>query len=320
MKWCFKIIWLLGVVLASIKGANAQQTDSLYVNRDSIKRSVSAAVVTDSLSAKQIIDSLAIKVDSSQLPSKQTNFTGRINYSSVLKQHPWFNFLGRPVSRIESEHLHADEDLFFYLLAGLFFFLGIIKTSFPRYFENIFSLVFRASLKQKQIREQLLQAALPSLLLNILFVLSGGLFVFFVLQHYSLLQQFSFWWLLLYSCGVVAITYLVKYLVLRFTGWVFNMKEAAATYIFIVYLVNKLMGIFLLPVLAMLAFAPALWKPPLITAGFAIVLLFFVYRYLVSFAPVRREVKVSQFHFFIYLCAFEIAPLLLMYKVLQRFL
>ncbi len=320
MKWCFKIIWLLGVVLASINGANAQQTDSLYVNRDSIKRSVSAAVVTDSLPAKQITDSLAMKVDSNQLPSKQTNFTGRISYSSVLKLHPWFNFLGRPVSRIESEHLHADEDIFFTCLQVFSFFLGIIKTSFPRYFENIFSLVFRASLKQKQIREQLLQAALPSLLLNILFVLSGGLFVFFVLQHYSLLQQFSFWWLLLYSCGVVAITYLVKYLVLRFTGWVFNMKEAAATYIFIVYLVNKLMGIFLLPVLAMLAFAPALWKPPLITAGFAIVLLFFVYRYLVSFAPVRREVKVSQFHFFIYLCAFEIAPLLLMYKVLQRFL
>lgn len=317
MKGPLKIIWVVGWVLCSIVKVNAQQTDSVPLAKDSNKTQTATAIITDTL---KISDSLVKKADSSLQPVKPPSVTGRISYSSVLKQHPWFNFLGRPVARIESEHLHTDEDHFFYLLAGLFFFLGIIKTSFPRYFENIFALVFRASLKQKQIREQLLQAALPSLLLNILFVLSGGLFVYFVLQQNAFLTHLPFWWLLFYCCGAVAIVYLVKYMVLRFTGWVFNMKEAAATYIFIVYLVNKLMGIFLLPVLAMLSFAPATWKPALITVGMAVALLFFVYRYLVSFAPVRREVKVSQFHFFIYLCAFEIAPLLLIYKVLQRFL
>jgi len=40
------------------------------------------------------------------------------------------------------------------------------------------------------------------------------------------------------------------------------------------------------------------------------------YRFIISYRPVRSEIKVNRFHFFLYLCAFEIAPLLLIYKVL----
>jgi hypothetical protein len=86
-----------------------------------------------------------------------------------------------------------------------------------------------------------------------------------------------------------------------------------------VFLVNKLLAIFLLPLMAVMTFSLASWSAVLLTLSYIMVLVFFAYRYIVSFAPVRREVKVSQFHFFMYLCAFEIIPLLLIYKVLLRF-
>jgi hypothetical protein len=44
-----------------------------------------------------------------------------------------------------------------------------------------------------------------------------------------------------------------------------------------------------------------------------------LYRFIISYRPVRSEIKVNRFHFFLYLCAFEIAPLLLIYKVLLTF-
>jgi hypothetical protein len=43
------------------------------------------------------------------------------------------------------------------------------------------------------------------------------------------------------------------------------------------------------------------------------------YRIILTFAAVRNQVKVNPFHFFLYLCAFEIAPLLLVYKGLLLF-
>jgi len=150
-------------------------------------------------------------------------------------------------------------------------------------------------------------------------VIVGGLYIFFLLQHYQTSPVSGFWLLLFYCIGAVALVYLVKFTVLKFTGWIFNMRDAADTYIFIVFLVNKLLAIFLLPLLIVMAFSLASWGEVLLTLSYIMVGGFFTYRYIVSFAPVRREVKVSQFHFFMYLCAFEIIPLLLIYKVLLRF-
>lgn len=241
-----------------------------------------------------------------------------LSYADILKQNAWYNFFATPIARIEEPHVAIDKDALFYLLAGLLFFFALIRAVFPKYYRNLMSLVFRASLKQKQIREQLIQTPLPSLLLNIFFVIVAGLYILFLLQYHGFAANINFWLLLLYCMGAVSVVYVVKYVALKFTGWVFNMREAADTYIFIVFLVNKLLGIFMLPVLILMTFSLPSWYMSLLTISYVLVFSFFAYRYIVSFAPVRREVKVSPFHFFMYLCAFEIVPLLLIYKVLLR--
>ena len=45
----------------------------------------------------------------------------------------------------------------------------------------------------------------------------------------------------------------------------------------------------------------------------------FMYRFILTYAAIHNQVKVNPFHFFLYLCAFEIAPLLLIYKGLLLF-
>jgi Domain of unknown function (DUF4271) len=244
---------------------------------------------------------------------------GRLSYKTVLKINPYYNFFAAPQNLLAPERQLEGKEALFYILTGLLLFFALIKLVFNKYVNNMLGLVFRGSLRQKQIREQLLQTPLPSLFLNIFFVVVAGLYIFFLLQHFQTAQNTGFWLLLLYCVAAVAMVYLVKFLGLKFTGWIFNMREAADTYIFIVFLVNKLLAIFLLPLLVVMAFSLASWSGVLLTLSYIMVLVFFAYRYIVSFAPVRREVKVSQFHFFMYLCAFEIIPLLLIYKVLLRF-
>jgi Domain of unknown function (DUF4271) len=244
---------------------------------------------------------------------------GRLMYRDVLTINPYYNFFGPPLNAVARERQHEGNDALFYIFAGLLFFFALVKSVFNKYVNNLLGLVFRGSLRQKQIREQLLQTPLPSLLLNIFFVLVAGLYIFFLVQHYKTNHGAGFWLLLFYCVLAVALVYLVKFLVLKCTGWIFNMRDAADTYIFIVFLVNKLLAIFLLPLLIMMVFSMSSWTNSLLTLSYIMVCVFFAYRYLVSFAPVRREVKVSQFHFFMYLCAFEIIPLLLIYKVLLRF-
>jgi MFS family permease len=214
----------------------------------------------------------------------------------------------------------SGKEAIFYLLVGLILFFALIKVVFEKYLQNLFKVFFRASLKQKQIREQLLQTPLPSLMLNIFFVVVLGVFAAFLLKYYHFTIVSNFWWLLLYCVVAMGILYLGKFLVLKFTGWVFNLSEATDTYIFIVFLINKLLAVALLPLLVLMAFAASTTTVAWVTLAYVAIVFSFLYRYFSSYEPVRREIKVNQLHFFLYLCAFELAPLVLIYKVLINFL
>ncbi len=254
------------------------------------------------------------------IPQQTVNPEFFLRFQRALGANPFFNFLGKPIIVYAEPHeTHTNSEMF-YVLVSILFIFAFIKLWYGKYLANLFTLFFRVSMRQHQIREQVLQAPLPSLLLNGLFIISGGMYLSFLLKHYGLGQKTDFW-LLFANCGfILVLIYLVKFLLLKSAGWIFGIHQATDTYIFIVFLTNKILGIFLLPFLIMLSFSSSLASEILITLSLVMVFIFYLYRFFVSFGPVRKEIKVSAFHFFLYLCAFEIAPLLLIYKVLLTYL
>ncbi|MFT3932845.1 MAG: DUF4271 domain-containing protein [Chitinophagaceae bacterium] len=328
------LIYLFFFFFAETLAAQTPVTDSTAVRQapaaaDTVIKPKKVKIKKDSTQlVKRNIDSLqAVKKDTTAIATAQTplpiaadTVLKKISYKAVLKQNPYFNFFGSPQNLMaELRKSNGSKDALFYIFTGLLLFFALVKIFFSKYVGHLTGLAFRGSLRQKQIREQLLQTPLPSLFLNIFFVIVAGLYVFFLVQHYNAAPATGFWLLLLYCILAVTAVYLAKFVILKATGWIFNMRDAADTYIFIVFLVNKLLAIFLLPLLIMMVFSIPSWTEVLLTLSFVLVGGFFAYRYLASFGPVRREVKVSQFHFFMYLCAFEIIPLLLIYKVLVSF-
>ena len=154
--------------------------------------------------------------------------------------------------------------------------------------------------------------------LTILFVLVAGLFISLLatINHWLSL---SFWLLTVYTITVLALIYTFKYLFLRFMGWVFNAGEQASTYGFIVFLVNKVIGLVLLPLLLLLAFSGEVIQEVALTVAATVVILLLIFRYIVSLTIIRRTLAVHPLHFFIYLCAVELMPMLILYKVLFSF-
>ena len=94
-----------------------------------------------------------------------------------------------------------------------------------------------------------MQTPLPSLLLNGFFVVSGGLYITLLLQHFNLNPVIISGCLFLYCIWVFQPFILSNLSGLKISGWLFNMQEAANSYIFIVFIINKMIGILLLPFL-----------------------------------------------------------------------
>jgi hypothetical protein len=214
------------------------------------------------------------------------------------------------------EKKRGSPDGFFYFLAGIGLLLAFFRFFYTAYFNNLFRLFFNASLRQSQLTDQLLQAKLPSLFFNILFIFSGGIYVYLLLRHYKWIAEQDFWLVLAYCTVSLAIIYLVKLLTVKFTGWLTGYKTITNIYVFIIFLINKILGILLVPFSVVIAFA----IPSLATAAVIISLLLvgllFLLRFFRSYGLLQHQLKISRFHFFMYVVGIEIVPVLLIYKAL----
>lgn len=342
---------LSGILLVAVLSFAQSQGDSVHtpqdthltntvkaVRQDTVRRVVTAVKkAQDSLRRSGLADSTRNRLVPAVADTTRKDSTGIVKDSLVVKMaspeqldrirrfqealraHPWFNFYGKALVMPELEMKREDKDALFYFLAGLLLYYALVKVFFRKYVDNIMTLFFRVTMRQQQIRDQMLQTPLASLFLNILYLLSGGMYIFFLTRHYGVKVTDNNWLMLAYGSGLLLAIYLGKFILLKLAGWIFNITAATDTYIFIVFLVNKIIGILLLPVLVMMAFPYPPLFPVVLMLSYIMLALFFGYRFIISYKPIRNEIKVTRFQFFLYLCAFEIAPLLLIYKVLLVF-
>lgn len=222
------------------------------------------------------------------------------------------------IYKIEQRYSLPDKDGLFYGILLLLFLYGFVNNTYPQYFPKLFSQFSQSSLRMLQNREQLLQNSFASLVMNICFILSFSFMVTLLIFNRHLLPL-SFWTGYGYIALFFTLLYIGKYLCLALAGYTFNTQETVNTYVFVVFMINKVLGILLLPFVMILAFAKPSFYPIAIIGASVLSILLVLYRYLFSLTSVRNKLHISSFHFFLYLCAFEILPIMILYKFVVQY-
>ncbi|MEO5782424.1 MAG: DUF4271 domain-containing protein [Ginsengibacter sp.] len=269
-------------------------------------------------------DSLIIKTDSLEIkdsikPITSRNIIHAINIDSLLKKNKFLNLTATPVSLAAKLKTRPGKEFLFYLLAIVILLLAIFKFIYTKYFNNIFRVFFNSSLRQNQLTDLLLQAKLPSLLFNIFFIISAGLYAWLLLEHYHQLKESNNYVLIGLSILFVGIIYSGKFLTLKLIGLISGMQDAADQYIFVIFLINKIIGILLIPFIVLVAFSPSGWINPIMIFSYCVIGILFLLRYLRSYGLLQTQVKITGIHFLLYIIGMEILPLLLIYKLLSEY-
>jgi hypothetical protein len=245
-------------------------------------------------------------------------FAQKKNAYQLYNQKTTLSNTGDVLYKIEQKFSLPDKDILFYAVIALLFLYGFIIQIAPQYIGKLFSQFSQSSLRMIQNREQLLQNRLASFVMNIGFIMSFSLMATLIIFNAHLLP-INFWEGFLYMCLFFLGLYFGKFICLTIAGYIFNTNELVQTYIFVVFTINKVLGILLIPFIGIVAFSkPFLHSFAIGGASFLMALLI-LYRYLFSLTSVRNKLHVSSFHFFLYLCAFEIIPLLILYKLIVQY-
>jgi len=221
---------------------------------------------------------------------------------------------------VEHELPQNDRTTDFYLLLALCIMLGLIRTSDPRYFNNLFKAFRNITLSNRQLKEQLQGTPLPNLLMNIFFTIVGGAYIYYIVRYFTPQRREILppsLLIIMLIAGMMVI-YLTKYAAVRFSGWAFRVESITDHYLFNIFLINKIISILLLPFIILLAFAGPVWTEPIAIVSFILTGVLLINRYTRSWQVFGSFFQYSKFHFFMYLCASELLPLAVLMKLLVR--
>jgi len=204
-----------------------------------------------------------------------------------------------------------------FVLLGILSFMTILLTVFPKTINTIFQGFLTPSAARNIQRDQGNLLRFESFSSYILFAISMGTFCFLIPQILVEENDFNtFVFLVLSILGVTAI-YSLKHLQLKILSFILPFPQEIEYYNFAVSNTNKVLGYCLVPILFLLAYTPESAQTVVLYSSFIFLSLIYLYRSLKGLAVAGNIILFHKFHFFTYLCAVEIAPILILLKLLS---
>lgn len=258
-------------------------------------------------------------------------FTGNAFAQTSLLPEVWINnSLVKKNSSVNLKQKKQDElpiaikavqpmrAILFYWVMALLLLMAIIKVVYSKYMENLLKVILNSTLRQSQLMEQLIQASRPSFYLNLLFILSFTTLITLIAG--AIVKKQPDLQLFITCIFLVSFIYLFKSIIVRLLGWVSGFRKEVKEYMFILWLMNKGIGIVCLPWILFLAFSE--FTNPVITiyAPLICIAILIAVRYFRTYARIQYDISMKPFHILIYLLSVEVMPALLIFKGFTDFI
>ncbi|MCC6724331.1 MAG: DUF4271 domain-containing protein [Saprospiraceae bacterium] len=203
----------------------------------------------------------------------------------------------------------------FVAILSMFIILTLIVTIFRILIEKIWKAFLNDNLLNQLHREQSSGLAVAYLMLYLLFFINGGLFAFLATRFFGVSISSANLYSLLLCMGGIAGFFIMKHFVLWLLGFVFPVGKEVDAYQFTIMVFNIVLGLFLVPVVLFAAYAPPNLTSIAIWGAIGLLGLTYLFLALRGLFIGNRFIAGNKFHFLLYLCTVEIAPLLLIYKL-----
>jgi hypothetical protein len=311
----FLLYIALFLMYAGVTAVEAQDTSlnniPVEINIDSL--------IQDSLSKLFILNHRPLtKAEAAMMVFKKDKSVYGEFVKYYLENNQWYSLSIPKVGLYSAKKVRPNLEWIFYSFLFLLLFVAILGRYSNGLLRKIWKIYLNDGFIFRQSKAQMAQQPVVSIALNILFVFSGGLFIFFGMQWDHQFTGALRWYILFSSFAVIASIYFLKSIFFRILGWAFGQEEAFEDYLFVVFLNNKMMGLIFLLASCLMAFSSTTLSIFIFKFTVFLIVLMLLYRLLRGFQVFSRQSKVGLFTLLLAFMSFELIPTAIIVKVLSK--
>lgn len=190
-----------------------------------------------------------------------------------------------------------------------------LKRYYEKFMNQVVNSIFNFQLAEKTLREKNVLARRAFFIMNLNYLLIFSLFISLVLfsLNFKISPKYYIDYLIV-ALGVLSLL-LIRVGVIYLNGYLFQMMPITLEYIHNIYLINKNLGIVLMPLLFTSIYTTPVLSKILLTASFALVTFAALFKIIRGFQIIIKN-GVLLFYSILYLCTLELLPLVIGSKLL----
>jgi hypothetical protein len=220
-----------------------------------------------------------------------------------------------PKKEITEGDAPDDKNFRFSLTLAMLIFLAVSLSIYRTQLIRAYQAFTNENVLRMLHREKGTVAYVPYYVLYSLFLFNLGVYIYLLSRHYNSIPDISNTSLLMMTTGIPTGLFFFKYLVIKFLGWVFPIQKEASIYSMTITIFGIILSIILFVANVIIAYAPPQIIPIVIYLSFIIIGIVYFFRSIRGLSIASKFLNHNKFHFFIYLCAVELAPVLILWKV-----
>jgi Domain of unknown function (DUF4271) len=285
----------------------AQQPHMAFLDSVALATTQRQQFVTDSLATMYIMPD----------PNRPNLLTAYIMKNELYTGHTFLDIPFVSKRKLGDGHTRKSRDPWVIVMIGcLLLYTALLNFSLGPDLKNVFQSLYnkRAAQFDKDDRHINAWAFIG---LFVLFGLTFGLFLYQLAAYKNQYYSISGVQLFMALSLIIIALFSVKFVVLKLIGFLFDIDNVVGEYITTLYLTYFNIAFVFLPVVVCFSLLAAQFIPVLLLIALFLIVVIFVWIYLRSSVNIISNFRFHKFYLFIYLCALEICPILILIKVLS---
>ena len=266
-----------------------------------------------------VSDSLATMYVRPADPLRRNQLVDTLLKNNLYTGHTFLDIPRVSKSLLNEGHTRQTRDQWVIVtIIGLLLYTALLNRGMSKDVESVWQSFYSKRVLSQVGKEDSIINTWTFIGLFLLFGLTFGLFLYQMAQYKNVYYSINGVRLFAWFSFIILLSLAIKFLIVKFLGFVFNINKLVSEYLSVLYLTYFNIGIcFFACYRVLLACLQPNSLRYILWIALVLAVVIFIWQYLRSSVNIISNFRFHKFYLFIYLCALEICPILILIKALN---